>query len=478
MNPLEIVAALRLEDGRTWGEAAESWQVEDARAVLFGNALNNFLTRPRGASKTTDLAAVALAVLLTQAPPASRSYAVAVDSDQAARLLDAIRGFVLRSPDLGRSLTVEARRVVVKGTQATLDVLAADAASAWGLLPYFVVCDELSAWKSTPNARGMWTATVSAMPKVPGSRLVVLTSAGDPAHWSHKVLEHARASGAWRVNEVAGPCPWIAPEALEEQRALLTESQYARLHLNRWTAAEDRLVRPENLRACVSLDGPQPARPGVEYVMGVDIGLRHDRTVISVCHAERDEDDPRRRRVVLDRMIVFEGSRAREVQLVDVEATIVEAWRAYNRPRVLADIWQMASSKQRLERRGVRIDEFTFSPQNVGRLAATLHLLLRNQLLALPDDEALIDELANVRLRETSPGVLRMQHDADRHDDRAIALALAAQALVGTGEPMPATLTSAVDRTLAPTGPIKPPKRIRMSKQFPEYPSIAGRRRS
>jgi hypothetical protein len=50
--------------------------------------------------------------------------------------------------------------------------------------------------------------------------------------------------------------------------------------------------------------------------------------------------------------------------------------------------------------------------------------------LSLYDDTELLDELGNVRLRQTSPGVLRMDHDPDQHDDRAIALALAALALV------------------------------------------------
>ena len=52
--------------------------------------------------------------------------------------------------------------------------------------------------------------------------------------------------------------------------------------------------------------------------------------------------------------------------------------------------------------------------------------LIRSHRLALPRDDDLIDELMNVRLRETSPGVYRMDHDPGRHDDRAIALALAA----------------------------------------------------
>jgi hypothetical protein len=80
--------------------------------------------------------------------------------------------------------------------------------------------------------------------------------------------------------------------------------------------------------------------------------------------------------------------------------------------------------------RGLRAHEFAFSAAAVGRLASTLHLLLRDRALALPDDAELLDELANVRLRETSPGVLRMDHDPGQHDDRAIALALAAQRLL------------------------------------------------
>jgi hypothetical protein len=53
-------------------------------------------------------------------------------------------------------------------------------------------------------------------------------------------------------------------------------------------------------------------------------------------------------------------------------------------------------------------------------------VLIRNHQLALPDDEELIDELSRVRLRETSPGVLRLEQDADAYKDRAVTLALAA----------------------------------------------------
>ena len=90
---------------------------------------------------------------------------------------------------------------------------------------------------------------------------------------------------------------------------------------------------------------------------------------------------------------------------------------------------------QRLRVSGVVVTEYAFSQQSIGRLATTLHTTIRDHHLALYDDDELVDELANVRLRETSPGVLRMDHDPDKHDDRAIALALAVQEIVGTALP-------------------------------------------
>jgi hypothetical protein len=95
---------------------------------------------------------------------------------------------------------------------------------------------------------------------------------------------------------------------------------------------------------------------------------------------------------------------------------------------------------QRLRERGVVVTEFVFSAQSVGRLALTLHNLIKEHALAIPDDPDLVGELANVRLRETSPGVYRMDHDPDKHDDRAVCLALAAVWLLQEPAPVPDVL--------------------------------------
>jgi phage terminase large subunit-like protein len=245
------------------------------------------------------------------------------------------------------------------------------------------------------------------------------------------VLERAKASpDRWRVSETAGPCPWLDLDDLAEQRAELPEWEYRRLHLNEWVESEDRLTSVGDVRACVTLDEPREWAQARRYALSLDLGLKHDRTVLAVCST--DGDAPR---VALDRMLVWQGSRRQPVSLDEVEGAVLETWRAYGRPQLVADPWQGAQLIQRLRGRGVRVQEYAFTSQSVSRLALRLHGLIRDRGLELPDDPELLDELANVRLRETAPGVYRLDHDHGRHDDRAIALALAAHHLLNRPAP-------------------------------------------
>lgn len=428
LPPFVVMDVLRLEDGPRWGDVATEVQRADAAAILDRGLEQRFhwLGRARGYSKTVDLAGVLLEVLLAQAPAGSRSYGFAADKDQAALLLDALAGFVRRSgPVLGELVEVQSWRIVVRETGASLTAMAADEASAWGLRPFFVVADELPMWPATRGARRLWEAISSALPKT-GGRLVVAGTAGDPAHWAARVREHALTDPLWRVSETHGPPPWTDKALIEEQRRRLPESSFQRLFENRWVAGEDRLVAEEDLAACVVLDGPQEPEPGRRYVIGLDLGLRRDATVACVC-SMRDGI------VRLDRIGVWRGSRLKPVSLGEVEEWLHRASDEYG-AEVVFDWWQAAQLTERLRRGGVRMLEYPFSAQSVGKLASVLFQLLRERSIQLPDDEALLDELRNVRLRETSPGVIRMDHDAGGHDDQAIALALACHRLVERGE--------------------------------------------
>jgi phage terminase large subunit-like protein len=439
-HALALLNALMLESGHRWGEAARPFQREDARAVLdVSGPRRHYLTRPRGGSKTTDLAGIGAAVLLEQAPPGSRSYAFAADRDQAGLLLDAVNGFASRTPEIAGALKIEAARVANVRTGATLSIMSSDDASAWGLKPYVTIVDELAQWQSTPGPRRLWRAIFSALPKVSNSRLVCLTSSGDPSHWSHAIMQRALEQPTrWRVSQTPGPLSWLDPADLQEQRHELPDWEYARLHLNQWTAADDRVASLDDIRACAVLDGPLAPDDRWQYVVAVDLSSKRDSTIVVVCHAEPvlREGSTAAHRIVLDRMETWTPRRGEPVVLSEVEAAIHHAAVSFRAP-IVCDPWQALSMIERLRERGHMIDEFTFSAQSVGRLANTLHVLLREHQLAIPNDQALIDELANVRLKETAPGVVRLDHDSDKHDDRAVTLAMAATWLLNLPPPVP-----------------------------------------
>jgi phage terminase large subunit-like protein len=433
---LDFMATLVLEDGRCWGEAAEPFQWRSAVAMLDPTSRTPYLyeTRPRGGAKTADGAAVLTAVIGTQAPPGARLYALAADRDQGALILDSIRGFADRTPGLRGLLDISAYRVSLPGTGVRLEILSADAPSSWGIRPYFLIVDELAQWPETPNAKKLFEAVRSAAGKVNG-RMTILTTPGDPTHFAYGVLQHAQRDPLWRVHEIHGPVPWIDPERLDEQRRALPESSYQRLHLGRWAAAEDRLTTLDDLAACATLDGPLAPRPGVSYVIGADLGITHDRTALAVCHAEATYADTTHReiighRVFVDRVHCWKGSRDNPVQVAAVRDALLTSSHSYNGARLVIDPYQAIGVAQDLRRTGVRVEEFPFTVASNGRLANTLHLLLRSRTISLQDDPDLIEELARVRLCEAAPGVLRLDHDPDQHDDRAIAIALAATYLL------------------------------------------------
>lgn len=111
-----------------------------------------------------------------------------------------------RRPDVGQG-TVEVghrQRHTVRDTGARLAVESADAASAYGHLRFLVIAAELAQWPTTRAAPALCEALVSGLPKLPDSRRAILTTAGDPAPWSAKVLDAARTSDRWRVSEVRG----------------------------------------------------------------------------------------------------------------------------------------------------------------------------------------------------------------------------------------------------------------------------------
>jgi len=422
---LALLVRLRQEDGEIWGEVAADFQREDARAALTGKPPYNFWTRPRGGSKTSDCAAICLAVMLAQAPPGAQLYVFASDQDQARLVLDALSGFVDRTPGLSELIDVHAFRARVRETGVTLHISAADAPGSWGLRPYLVILDELAQWPETQGPRQLFDAVRTSVVKM-GARLIIITTAGDPTHFSYEIRTHAEGDPLWRLNEVRGPVPWISQDLLDEQRRALPDATYRRLHLNEWVPADDRLTTLHDLEEATQPWGSRPPKPGVRYSVGLDLGITRDRSVMAVCHVEPTDRDGASSIVVVDLVHRWQGTRDQPVMLDQVRDVVLETVSSYNRAAVTFDPYQAEGLGQQLRQRGVRADAFHFSATSNNRLATTLHVLLRNRRLHIPDDAILLDELSRVGMAETRPGQLRLVHKGGQHDDQAVAIALAA----------------------------------------------------
>lgn len=419
------LSGLVLEDGRPWIATAAPYQIANARAILDpdGPVRQHFITAPRGGRKTTDIGAVSLAILLTQAPRASRSYIGASDVDQAAELIDCARGLVERTPGLSSRFTVTEDAVVDRRSGASLTALPCDA-SAMGKRPYLIVLDEVANWPETKRARRFWDVLVSASRKVAGCRLVVITNAGTPAHWAHARYEVAKGSDRWRLMEVPGPLPWLSEDDVEALREnLATESEFRRLILNEWVQAEDALATLEDIRACVRLERQRKPEAAGQFVIGLDLATVKDNAVAAVAHAEPGGV------VVVDRLRVWTPRPGVPVSLTEVEESVKGAAKEFT-AKVVFDPYEARGMAERLTGSGIRCDQYSFTSASAGRLGVTLHNLITDHMIALPDDDDLVDELAHVKLRRSGPGSYRLDHDAGRHDDRAVAIALAATALV------------------------------------------------
>jgi phage terminase large subunit-like protein len=432
-----VLSGLRLESGHSWGATAAPFQKANAMAILDVDSpvRQHWLTLPRGARKSTDLAGILLAILATQAPPLARCYVGASDEDQAAELIDAARGLVHRTDELRDVFEVRELVIANRLTGASVTALPMDA-SAMGLRAYMIVLDEITNWPETKRAKRFWGVLTSGARKLAECRLVVITNAGTPEHWAAARRSVALKSPHWRVSEVPGPLEWLTAadlEVLKENSE--TPSEFDRLHLNLWVSAEDRLASMDDILACTALPEspsrmPAPPRPGPAYAVGVDLGTVKDRTAVVVAHLVDD------RKIVLDDLRVWTPRPGAPVPHDEVEQHIAAVAEEYSAV-VSFDPSEARGMMQRLTAVGVRVEQFVFSQASTGKLALTLFNALRDHEIALPRDDALIEELATVRLLHPGPGLWRIDHDSSRHDDRVIAVALAAQWLLEHGANRP-----------------------------------------
>jgi hypothetical protein len=430
------VNSLVLDDevGHRWGEVATAEQAADMAALLGDDGpRRHFWLRARGRSKSTDVAAASIAMLLAGGYSAGDELiAAAAGRDQAALIVRKARGLLERTPGLSSGLVdVERYRLVARNSGCSLDIISSDLATSWGRTPAFVAVDEVANWDGAEGARTFAESLLTSLVKRAGSRAVLVTTPSSPSHWSHALWQAALADPLWRCSLVAGPAPWQDEAELASEKRRLPESLWRRLFECQWCAADDALADEAAVAAAIRHDGPLSPQAGIEYVVAFDLSVSHDHTAVVVAHMA---DMSGRREVVADRLEAWVPRGGRQVDLQDVESWIAQASRDYHGAQIVGDPYQAANMIQRLRDTGLRVKPVVFTSVTNSRRAQMLLRLLRDQALDLPDDPVLRKELLSLRLAEgVTPGTLKLTTDGSSggHHDRVTALMIAAEELLG-----------------------------------------------
>lgn len=447
MGYLQHVVIDSKPEPRPFRLLAHPWQWERARRIVpafdwsggfnpgYSGPRSFAESYPRGHDKTSFLARLCNHVLAFGRKRV-QIIAGAGDEEQAALITSAMRIEASLNPWLNQRLKFF--KTIVKGTEtgSELKIQAADAKSAFGLRGDIYVLDEITHWKKSD----FWEALLSGRAKMPGALFFIITNAGLLSTWQWEMWCKLKADPTWAVYEAPGQMQsWMSQEQIANDRKLLPSGQAKRLYDNQWIdPAEESgyLTRPE-AEACeqlgvdLGLTQQEKGKPNREYWISVDYGPKRDRTVMCVGHQE--PDGAAKGIIVVDQMVVWQGSPSAPIQLSAVRAWIEDMRTRFYPCNLVLDPYQMEDIAQYYEQR-MRVVRFEArGGKSNYEMAACLRSLICNRRIAWYKTcgslivngltESLIDELCSLVVKQMTYGY-RIDHELTAHDDRAVSLGM------------------------------------------------------
>ncbi|HWB13409.1 MAG TPA: terminase large subunit [Pirellulales bacterium] len=473
-SPAAFRNALLIDDNgtvRKLGECLDPWQRQDFEALdhawrrvaghsVDGGCQRAWLERPRGHSKTGDMAVMVTWVLLASRRKLT-GVCAAGDEEQAGFLRQAIEKLCGLNRWLGDVLDVQKAAIVNRRTGSELKVITSDAPTSYGLTPDFVVADEVTHWKK----RDLWDSLFSAAAKRRNCLLLVICNAGFGDSWQWELRESIRADQDWYFHRLNGPlASWIDERRLAEQRRHLPSIAFDRLWLNIWTCGAGDALREQDIQFALSGEIAPPTGPerGWVYVAGLDLGLTRDASALAVVgrhvgYTERQEPERRRLPSTLAAMVelgltnvagtdsqpvytrvsgtgrirlaaleVWQPKRGERLELAPVEAAIDGLNRKLGLACVAYDPWQAQYLGERLRKLGIRTEAVDQTGPNLKAMATATLEAFSERYVDLYQHERLLADLRALRVEERSYGVrLTSPRGPTGHGDTASALSLA-----------------------------------------------------
>lgn len=158
------------------------------------------------------------------------------------------------------------------------------------------------------------------------------------------------------------------------------------------------------------------------YVIGVDLGKHSDFTVITVVDTQTNDV------VYIDRFNAMDWN----IQ----KSRIKMAADRYNNGRVIIDSTGVGDPiSDDLKAKGMMVDDFRYTNKSKQQLIEKLSLFIEQQLINIPPNETLLDELQSFGYNLTDSGKITYSAPSGSHDDMVNSLALAVWGIIGKVHP-------------------------------------------
>jgi phage terminase large subunit-like protein len=415
---------------------------------------------PRKGGKTGFAAMMMLTMVLLFGGRFSEGYVIANDLEQAeSRVFQALSRIVECSPLLNDAEPTRNKVVFPNFSNATIVAIASDAAGAAGHNACFSTFDELWGFTSE-RSRRLWDEMSTSPVRKISARLtttyagyegesVLLEELYRRGLAQQKVGKDLYAGDGmlmfWTHEPVA---PWQTQAWIDEQRRSLRPNQYLRQIENRFVGAESSFIDMALWDQCVDpAMRPMAVDQELPIYVGIDASVKHDSTAVLGVTWDKET---KKVRLVCHR--IFQPSPNQPLNFEEtIEATVLDLAQRFRVCRVLFDPYQMASTAQRLQGAGIRIEEF---PQTTGNLTAAsqnlFELINGHNLIAYPDPAMRLAVSRAVAVE--SPRGWRIAKEKASHKiDIVVALAMAAHAAVTMGAVVRRALAVGVE-TFGSTG--------------------------
>jgi phage terminase large subunit-like protein len=395
------------------------WQAED-----FGEATRRVngrfvyrvagISAPRGDGKSFAASAAGLWRLVA-GPAPQDIISAALDVDGAKVILDHASRIVRANPGLDDAIEIQSGALLIPSTGSRWTVVSREHTSSRGRHPDLVLYDECG-WARDDE---LFASLLAGQASVPDPLMLVVSTVGRRRTgplWTVKALaDSGEASVLWRWHG-ENLSPRVTRDFIERQRRLLLPGQFAREHQNAWVDAADSFTAAAEVDAAMSTGWTEQieGRPGLAYVVFVDLGAVHDPSVIAIGH----EDDGK---AYIDRLVTFQGSREAPVCLDAVERTLRDLAGRFTIRRIRIESWQGMSAVQSLQRAGLPVELFSPTAKAHSEEWPVLAGRLSGRTLVLPPHVRLREELLNL-VYEVGPQGVRVIDRGSVHQDHAVAV--------------------------------------------------------